>query len=969
MRFFIACVFQRRYNISNMHELRKEETPLENGNSEFSTANLASASPATEAELEADGAKIGKLLRGKTFPAGHPALDFFSNPPIHKKSEKEAHDVLISQEEDKGNTEDEPRKVPLNRISPSVTSFHDLDNFDVHDFSGFKQPTDINLSEIDSRLESLGSPIVKSTTEKVAEENEQETISQIPNQHIKPPLTEESLEYSDDLKNLGINSAKFPQKKEEDILGDLEGAFYGDIPRHEKLAKHLLRKFNTTHRGIFNRLRWYLEDEKSIDEVYKIIEDASDEITPKEKDELFSFLSPRSEKKDVLIEDNLVLRDDTSFQDIGEFNLNKQEPASLDENLSLKDSESQDVPMGETRKSFGPMTKEETESFDEVDSKLKEARDEYTKLYIDWETKEREKRRFLSKTLLDLGINRPRLSSDPTSLKTSAIEDAKEEYIKMRAAKMSSVYENDKLFEYRVSERESLDKGMNDLRSFREKNIIIKAAEKFSKIPPKARLLLPATLMIGGFATGFIPAAGLVGYAGYRAVGLAGGMLGAKGAGKLTDLMQRGGNEKRENIARENFAALDSETAEEKERKELEFTEKEADIKNRQQKIKVGAMIAGGLAGAGAASSTFHALNPDVQTDLGIMKSFKKMFGFGGSPVEASLPKDVTPHDIAPSREMENLPSRPNIPETVMPPTVELSPKGFLQDIHNLKAKILVDYNGKTIPDSIKTNILDKSSLDLAKELGVYDPAQHIDVRGLQGEHLTINSDGKIYYDHLNAVKDIPAPLSPLVPQTPDAYIPPEVSNVSSPMEISEETMIPPAPPIEDTLQSIGTHEIPAIQPLESTHIPYNNSFIDVVDNGIAKAVKWNNMEIAHEHSFGNGKILYLEHQFQEGPYGEIKKAFNLAFDQNIRLGAFAENSQSIPFEGGRIHVLQGLPENPNGIKILLNGREIASGALDGGISKVKILNVPEIKGAWWTQTPYERALNAAVKAFKFKKL
>ncbi len=179
--------------------------------------------------------------------------------------------------------------------------------------------------------------------------------------------------------------------------------------------------------------------------------------------------------------------------------------------------------------------------------------------------------------------------------------------------------------------------------------------------------------------------------------------------------------------------------------------------------------------------------------------------------------------------------------------------------------------------------------------------------------------------------------------------------------EIKQEEVLPasrdvkPVPALE-TNKTIAGFE-------QAMHIPYGNSFVDIVelDNG-ARAVKFDGMEIAHEHDSESGKYFYLDDQYQDGPmFKNIRGAFATYLSEVI-----VDDQKMLPhieFEGGRIDVLKD-PSLEGGVSVLLNGRLVATGAISG--KKVKISTLKDLKGPWFAaDTVYERAKNFAEKSIK----
>ena len=131
---------------------------------------------------------------------------------------------------------------------------------------------------------------------------------------------------------------------------------------------------------------------------------------------------------------------------------------------------------------------------------------------------------------------------------------------------------------------------------------------------------------------------------------------------------------------------------------------------------------------------------------------------------------------------------------------------------------------------------------------------------------------------------------------------------------------------------------------------PDNNSVLTVEGVG----------QIAHKTSFGSSEIFTLEDKFQEGEkFKSIREAFNKGIDQTLDANKLGKVVLPIPFEGGKINIIQGVDDVSNKVKVLLNGKEIANGIVDENDSVV--LLDKSLKSPWWqTETVYERALKHA---------
>jgi hypothetical protein len=152
-----------------------------------------------------------------------------------------------------------------------------------------------------------------------------------------------------------------------------------------------------------------------------------------------------------------------------------------------------------------------------IQAELDKARDDYAREYIDWEYKTRHSKTMFKKTMASLG-SVVKTMPDKFSLKTTALEDAQDEYSKAKekAGEVGLVADNKTL----LSERFNLDDRMQFYREekeaeykkekeegkkkegvFETRNVaetIKKSLAKWPKISQKAKVAVSAVLLTGG---------------------------------------------------------------------------------------------------------------------------------------------------------------------------------------------------------------------------------------------------------------------------------------------------------------------------------------------------------------------------------------------------------------------------------------------------------------------------------------
>lgn len=306
---------------------------------------------------------------------------------------------------------------------------------------------------------------------------------------------------------------------------------------------------------------------------------------------------------------------------------------------------------------------------------------------------------------------------------------------------------------------------------------------------------------------------------------------------------------------------------------------------------------------------------------------------------------------------------------------IAVSSNGFVQDIHALKAEILAHYHDTPVPDNIKRNILDKSSVDLAKEFNLYNMEANTSGVGLKGESIGIDIEGSIFYIGLDGNKKIlsqndsvPEPKKESVEKTETADFSGEIIGGNHQgfgkklYPSSEQEPQTTLPPISDRMAKIGNEIKPARAGLPET--------LEADDEKIEKqGFVYEGVVVSHFENYGDGDIPVLNEIFQEDmKFALLRSKFAEYFEANVKTDVVGPRPMAEVFEGGKIYVSYGLQSNPNLIRVLLNGKEIAKGSIrneKGNLSPVIYLN-DDLKGGWiHADNAYERAFTRIAKLIK----
>ena len=324
-------------------------------------------------------------------------------------------------------------------------------------------------------------------------------------------------------------------------------------------------------------------------------------------------------------------------------------------------------------------------------------------------------------------------------------------------------------------------------------------------------------------------------------------------------------------------------------------------------------------------------------------------------------------------------------PDQVLAVEVPVSSKGFIDTIHSIKSEIINKYGGESnVPQDLHNALLDRSDVDLAKDLHMYDPEKNLSAVLQKGDTLSLDSSGNIIYNHVGGnsevILDTQTGLTqnakiPLHDFSPKPSIPhplkmEEMSKVDPsdsivvdnevhpPVHITDENVIPvgdPADLVEKVNSAALVHE----------HVTFNGSPVDLVnlDNGVGRAIVYHGQEIAHEYSVGDHKAFYLDDQYQDNPaFKEIRGAFNEFYLKNVDPEKFV--FEPVEFEGGKIYIVDDSAK-PGTMHIVLNGKEIGTGVVEQS-GKVKMNIISNLKGGWFiADNAYERAFKISKQVVK----
>ncbi|MEI6843513.1 MAG: hypothetical protein WCK48_03355 [bacterium] len=637
--------------------------------------------------------------------------------------------------------------------------------------------------------------------------------------------------------------------------------------------------------------------------------------------------------------------------------------------------------------------KEKTLSKEEIEKELDDAREAYAKELIAWKNKNRERKSWWQKIKADLGFTGH--EKKMPEIDRAKLDDAEKQYILAKKKKSQALLTpenrstnasgtegqpklNQALLDQAEKEYKTLNEKILESVPPLEKGIIGKAFEKWGKLPMPARIALSTALITGlGLSVGSIAASGAATYAGYRAVRGLTGAVAAQMVGKGFGAAQELGNEIRQKRALEGYGTkISMENFEKKEKELMEFFEKQENLKKRQRVYKAGAMLATGVGtsiGLGAVQSS---LAPEVPQSTGIWGGMKRMFGFGSDKeVGVSLKQDnasvlqnqragisgrpsafddpklrVTPPDQTAEiqktsgggdigGESDSVPAEvdnenPDV-DVAESRSGAVKPFNEPHTVENEFGKFRVD-DGHGLPKAVTT---DAESDVVENEFGKFR---------VSGPRVELEEPPKIQTQleqpdlENNVLKNIYKEPTEVPKFNPDSVAP-------GPKVLSSEVVSGGTAP-QFTATEVGQ---------------FNGNLVNyVVENNGTKALVVNGVPIAHEapaQYMEGGKSFVLDDRFQDSDqYATIRTTFNEAVEKikenDVWFNNF--NSWGMDFENGKIFVLSGVGDNNHIVKILLNGKEIASGIVDEVGKKIELLSGLK-KAHWWEpETVYERAFN-----------
>lgn len=558
-----------------------------------------------------------------------------------------------------------------------------------------------------------------------------------------------------------------------------------------------------------------------------------------------------------------------------------------------------------------PETSERSETVEANFEALREARDAYATAYAEWEYQTRHSTKLWQKTMFALGASKP--APDRLTLRTTALEDAKEAYLKARVLcgkgttntyqqnyyrgteeslllqgalqqarenREASDAENKKMADEMLP-KGTVDKALDKMADTRFGKMLKKANNVWLKVPGKT-IVISSTLVAGGtvFAGAGLGYAAYVG--GLRVARAGGGILGAKLFGSALGKYHENKNEKEDEVNIKEYAgAINEENFPEWEAKEIDRFENNENMKRRQRAVKIGAMIAAGGASGMATGSILGSIFGTPHAEA--VASAVHEAGVGDKPVLEASDK----FNKIVEAKTAVLEAKPDID------AVDALSPDYDSQIHALKVDILSKYHGGEVPPSIQKNILDVPTDKLLEKFQLVDNA-HNSSAGNVGGHIAFDN-GRVVYEQGGIKRDLydpnidigTKPFSKVAIGDPTIEMKPTSSEdlLGDPITTADE--LKPADP------GFGTTELHSPEPV-------------MVD----------------ETKIGVGETL-------------LEQAF----------------------EGGKISVIHGTPTDPNHISMVLDGKEFAVGTVKDGVPNIAVL--PEFKGGWFTSTVYERAFDA----------
>ncbi len=616
------------------------------------------------------------------------------------------------------------------------------------------------------------------------------------------------------------------------------------------------------------------------------------------------------------------------------------------------------------------------EKIEAIEQELESARSDYSEKLVLWKSEKKKGMAWVRQNLAGLGITQPPAVEKPDELK--ALE---ERYMQAKKAKAVMIYDrfnaqheaNDitkehvltpELVKYIEEERSAIDSVQLPRK---EKGMMGKVVDIWNK-HPKTRMATTAALLSGGgFVFGAFAATGALTYAGMRVARGGATMLGAGVLNKkLQDRFDDTNETTKEAILLKYSKEFNPDNFEKKEREMAAALEKLGTTQKRQSLLKAAAMVGVGLGAA-------------VGTEVASSKSFslsgvKGSVENGKAGAAPAFENQITPPDndpVVPPPAPEKAP--------LLTAEVSASSKGGIQTVHNLKAEIIRQYGGlDKVPAGLRADVLDKPAIKLAQDFKLYDPKDNMSAILLEGESIVADPKGNIVYQHLDGTKDVlydaekSAPGTGFAGDTQSGIVKNETTTPKAPEELPT-VVVPEEPQIlgvpEENFQMPPPlpKDLPVPPPVLDS-MPENVTSVSFKDwngrdilvgiemSGPERKVLFKGIEIAQIKEVNGVNMVVLNDKFQDNSFfGENRMAFSAAFDKLVPLDKLGTTVETVPFEQGKIHIVQGIGDNPNALKVLLNGKEIAMGEVTEKGPKIN-LNA-NLKGGWFEgDNAYERA-------------
>jgi hypothetical protein len=384
---------------------------------------------------------------------------------------------------------------------------------------------------------------------------------------------------------------------------------------------------------------------------------------------------------------------------------------------------------------------------------LRVAREKYATAYTEWEYKTQNSTKLWQKTMFALGASKP--APERLTLRTTELEDAREEYLKARekcGKKSSRTYKEN--YERATEEKLLLEEAIQQSRENREnsdeqnrklsdelnqKSPYDKFTEMLGRaknfwvkdLTPGKRILISSTLLAGGtlFAGAGLGGAAVIG--GMRVARAGAGILGAQVTGLGLGKYFENKNATNEELDLKEYAGtIDETNFAEVEAKRLQEFENSMNTKRRQNVAKIGAMAAVGGATVLTSGAYFNAAT-DTSTENFLDKSNPQEV-----PVKVAV-KSVSPEDL-----------------TAVDGKTDLISSDLVQEVHSLKADILAHYHDGAVPEAIRKNIMDVPTDKLLEKFHLVD-AEHNSSAGSVAGGRILFENGKVVYEQSGISRDL----------------------------------------------------------------------------------------------------------------------------------------------------------------------------------------------------------------------